>query len=49
VHTGVINIHSANPAGATKMAQMLRRWGYPVHIASGSAHVGYLGVATTTR
>ncbi|MEV6601655.1 cyclic-phosphate processing receiver domain-containing protein [Actinoplanes sp. NPDC051346] len=42
---GVINIHSANPAGAAKMAQALRRWGYPVRIATGAADVGYLGGA----
>lgn len=39
---GVVNIHSANPAGVTKMVQALRRWGYRVRIASGSADVGYL-------
>lgn len=39
---GLINVHSANPAGAIKMAQVLRHWGYRVHIASGSADVGYL-------
>jgi hypothetical protein len=44
---GVINVHSANPAGAMKMAQVLRRWGYRVHLASGSAHVGYLGGTDT--
>lgn len=26
---GIINIHSANPAGATKMAQVLRHWELP--------------------
>jgi hypothetical protein len=39
---GVINIHSANPAGATKMAQAPQRWGYHVRIASGFAAIGYL-------
>jgi hypothetical protein len=39
---GVILIHSANPAGAAKMAQALRRWGYPVRLATGSPAVGYL-------
>lgn len=34
---GAIHIHSANPAGAAKMAQALRTWGYRVRIASGSA------------
>ncbi|MFI5930685.1 hypothetical protein [Actinoplanes sp. NPDC051494] len=40
---GAITIHSANPAGAAKMAQVLRHWGYPVRIASHSPEVGYLG------
>ncbi|MGI5148124.1 cyclic-phosphate processing receiver domain-containing protein [Plantactinospora sp. CA-294935] len=39
---GVINVHSANPAGATKIAQVLRHWGYHVRVASGSTDVGYL-------
>ncbi|MFC3739372.1 cyclic-phosphate processing receiver domain-containing protein [Paractinoplanes deccanensis] len=39
---GVVIIHSANPAGATKMAQVLRRWNYPVRVASGDPAVGYL-------
>ncbi|MBM2618681.1 hypothetical protein JIG36_24285 [Actinoplanes sp. LDG1-06] len=39
---GVIKIHSANPAGAAKMTQALRRWGYRVTPASGSTAVGYL-------
>jgi hypothetical protein len=39
---GVITIHSANPAGATKMAQALRHWGYRVRMRSGSAEVGYV-------
>jgi Cyclic-phosphate processing Receiver domain len=39
---GVINVHSANPAGAAKIAQVLRHWGYRVNVASGSAEVGYL-------
>ncbi|MDG4789385.1 hypothetical protein O7626_26255 [Micromonospora sp. WMMD1102] len=39
---GVINVHSANPAGAAKIAQVLRRWGYRVRVASGSADPGYL-------
>jgi hypothetical protein len=42
---GVITIHSANPAGATRMAQALRHWGYRVRMASGSAEVGYIGEA----
>ncbi|GAA4609226.1 hypothetical protein GCM10023107_90580 [Actinoplanes octamycinicus] len=40
---GLILIHSANPSGAAKMSQALRRWGYPVRAATGSAAVGYLG------
>jgi hypothetical protein len=39
---GVINVHSANPAGAAKVTQVLRRWGYLVRVASGSTDVGYL-------
>ncbi|MGW3892311.1 cyclic-phosphate processing receiver domain-containing protein [Micromonospora chokoriensis] len=39
---GVINVHSANPAGAAKVAQVLRRWGYRVRVASGCTDVGYL-------
>ncbi|MBG0564724.1 cyclic-phosphate processing receiver domain-containing protein [Actinoplanes aureus] len=39
---GLINIHSANPAGAARMARALRRWGYRVAIAAESAEVGYL-------
>ncbi|WP_244454026.1 cyclic-phosphate processing receiver domain-containing protein [Micromonospora echinofusca] len=38
---GVVYIHSANPAGAAKMTQALRRWGYHVRPAAGSPHVGY--------
>jgi hypothetical protein len=40
---GVVIIHSANPAGAAKMAQVLRRWNYLVRVASGDPTVGYLG------
>ncbi|BCY12024.1 cyclic-phosphate processing receiver domain-containing protein [Actinoplanes sp. L3-i22] len=39
---GVILIHSANPSGATRMARTLRRWGYPVRLATGSPAVAYL-------
>jgi hypothetical protein len=38
---GIIQIHSANPAGAGKMLQALQRWGYRVRVATGSAEVGY--------
>lgn len=46
---GVINIHSANPAGVAKMAQALRRWGYRVNIASNSPDVAYLDTPTATQ
>ncbi|WBB88388.1 hypothetical protein O7542_14050 [Micromonospora sp. WMMC264] len=39
---GVINVHSANPVGATKVALVLRHWGYYVRVASGSTEVGCL-------
>jgi hypothetical protein len=39
---GVINVHSANPAGAAKISQVLRHWGYRVRVASGFTDVGYL-------
>jgi hypothetical protein len=39
---GVINVHSANPAGAAKIMQVLWNWGYRVRVASGSTAVGYL-------
>jgi hypothetical protein len=39
---GVVVIHSANPAGAAKMAQALRRWDYEVRLAPNAAEVGYL-------
>jgi hypothetical protein len=39
---GTIFIHSANPPGAAKMLQGLRRWGYDARPATGSPHVGYL-------
>jgi hypothetical protein len=39
---GVIDVHSANPTGAAKIAQVLRHWGYRVRVASGSTDVGYL-------
>ncbi|MER5701432.1 cyclic-phosphate processing receiver domain-containing protein [Micromonospora sp. NPDC002296] len=39
---GVVYVHSANPAGATKIVQVLRHWGYQVHVAPGSTDVGYL-------
>ncbi|SCL36506.1 hypothetical protein GA0074692_4369 [Micromonospora pallida] len=37
----VVYVHSANPAGAAKIMQALRRWGYHVRSATGSPHVGY--------
>ncbi|MET7808919.1 cyclic-phosphate processing receiver domain-containing protein [Micromonospora chersina] len=39
---GVVYVHSANPAGAEKIMQALRRWGYNVRPAAGSPQVGYL-------
>ncbi|SCF29456.1 hypothetical protein GA0074695_5256 [Micromonospora viridifaciens] len=42
---GVVYVHSANPAGAAKIMQALRRWGYHVGSAAGSPHVGYLSAA----
>ncbi|MBB2948572.1 hypothetical protein FB565_008355 [Actinoplanes lutulentus] len=39
---GVVIIHSANPAGAARMAQALRRWNYPVRVAAGDPAVGYV-------
>ena len=42
---GVVYVHSANPAGAEKILQALRRWGYHVRSAAGSPHVGYLAGA----
>ena len=38
---GVVNVHSANPAGAARIARALRRWGYPVRVVTGSPAVGY--------
>ncbi|WP_262284364.1 cyclic-phosphate processing receiver domain-containing protein [Micromonospora sp. MA102] len=42
---GVVYVHSANPAGAEKIMQALRRWGYDVRSAAGSPQVGYLSDA----
>lgn len=39
---GVVKVHSSNPGGAVKVAQVLRHWGYRVHITSGSSEVGHL-------
>jgi hypothetical protein len=39
---GTVYIHSANPAGAAKMAQALDRWGYHVRTVPGSPYVGYM-------
>ncbi|GLY04014.1 cyclic-phosphate processing receiver domain-containing protein [Actinoplanes sp. NBRC 101535] len=38
---GVVNVHSANPAGAAGIVRALERWGYPVRVATGAAEVGY--------
>lgn len=42
---GLVYVHSANPAGAEKIIQALRRWGYDVRSAAGSPQVGYLSEA----
>ena len=42
---GVVYVHSANPAGAEKIMQALRRWGYNVRSAAGSPQVSYLSDA----
>jgi hypothetical protein len=46
---GVINVHSANPAGAAKLVQVLRHWGYRVQVASGSTDLKYVGGSTAGR
>jgi hypothetical protein len=38
---GLVHVHSANPIGAARMAQALRRWGYRVRISAGSEALGY--------
>lgn len=45
---GVVYVHSANPAGAEKVVQALRRWGYDVRSAAGSPAVGYLAEGPMT-
>ncbi|MET7420436.1 cyclic-phosphate processing receiver domain-containing protein [Dactylosporangium sp. NPDC005555] len=40
---GVVLIHSANPPGAAKMRQALRRWGYAVRVVTGTPELAYLG------
>ncbi len=42
---GVVYVHSANPVGAARLIQALRRWGYHVRSAVGSLDVGYLAEA----
>ncbi|MFI6760891.1 cyclic-phosphate processing receiver domain-containing protein [Micromonospora sp. NPDC050417] len=46
---GVIYVHSANPAGAARMAQALGHSGYRIRVVSGSTEVGYLGGAPITE
>ena len=46
---GVINVHSANPAGAAKITQVLRHWGYRVRVASGATAVGYAEESTRSE
>jgi hypothetical protein len=43
---GIINVHSANPAGAAKLVQVLRHWGYRVQVASGSTDLKHLAGPT---
>ena len=40
---GVINVHSANPAGAARLVQVLRHWGYRAQGAAGSTDLKYFG------
>ena len=40
---GVVHVHSANPAGVAKLTQVLRHWGYPVRVATGSPELAYGG------
>jgi hypothetical protein len=42
VPVGTVFVHSANPAGAARVAQVLRRWGYRVESVPGSPAVAYL-------
>lgn len=37
---GLINVHSANPAGAARMVRALGHWGYRVRVVTGSTEVG---------
>jgi hypothetical protein len=37
----VVRVHTANPGGAQRLAQVLERWGYVVRPATGSSEVGY--------
>ncbi|MFC4065901.1 cyclic-phosphate processing receiver domain-containing protein [Actinoplanes subglobosus] len=46
VDVGVIIVHSANPTGAARIAQVLRRWNYPVRLAPGHPAVAYETPAT---
>lgn len=46
---GIINVHSANPAGSAKITQVLRHWGYRVRVASGATDVGYLEGPTSAK
>lgn len=42
IDVGIVYVHSANPIGAAKMAQVLRRWGYLVRVVSGTAALGFV-------
>jgi hypothetical protein len=37
---GVVYVHSANPPGAAKILQALRRWGYAARNATGDPRLG---------
>src|SRR5512142_2730133 len=39
---GVIKVHSADPAGAAKFAQVLRHWGYRARVVPASPDLGHL-------
>lgn len=38
---GTVHVHSANPPGAARVVQALRRWGYNAHGATGSPLLGH--------
>jgi hypothetical protein len=36
---GLVTVHTANPADATRMARTLQHWGHQVQVRSGSAEL----------